>query len=718
MSRTYPLAALLIVLVGTCFPTAAQGQLSKGFKALAVYDYFQARKIFLKETKRQPAAAWYGLSVISGRADNPFFHVDSSYAFIQRSDAAFSMASDKQRASMLKLGVDHTALMAQREHVFQLAWGIAKGQHTIAAYDRYVNTYLQSPFAEEAAIVRDHLAFQAAREDDRAEAYEAFLERYPKSKQVFEARSRLQEAIYREATLDRDIVSYLTFIAAHPESPYLRSAEDEVFRLSTPGRTVEEYRKFIVEHQKNQRVGDAWRGIYEIRTRDLSVDAITRFLKEFPEYPFVEELVDDYKTASLTLLPFRREGAWGFIDDSGVERIKAEYEWVEDFRGSQAIVSREGKVGTVNRSGRAVVPIEYDDVEEAVEGTSTVERGGRVGAVDSGGELVVPMRYSDVGEFSEGMAYAAKDGKYGYINARGEELIPFRFSSAGTFHKGMAVVEEEGLFGVIDSKGNIVLATEFDWVEGFEQPYSRVRKGERMGLVGPFGDELLPLKYDHVGSFQDGLALVVEGRKCGYIDEHMNFVIPLEYEAGEGVSNWGDMRNGLAKVQLSGKRCLINARNVRVFPCQYTDIGLATGAIIPVRKKGKWGYADRKGGVLFDNRYDQAWEMIDGLARVRNGALFGAIDSAGRELIPVRFIGLLDVQYGHLVATGPNGSGLLDRSGAEVVALMYDVVVVLNERIAKVQRADRFGYIDLSTGRFIWREEGLLPDDPEKPSEQ
>src|SRR5690606_23888810 len=101
------------------------------------------------------------------------------------------------------------------------------------------------------------------------------------------------------------------------------------------------------------------------------------------------------------------------------------------------------------------------------------------------------------------------------------------------------------------------------------------------------------------------------------------------YEAEEGVINWGDFTNGSARVQQAGKRCLIDTTNTKVFPCQFTDIGPATGRLVPFRKRGKWGFADRRGTLLFDNRYEQAWEMIDGLARVKNGAFFGAIDSTG-----------------------------------------------------------------------------------------
>lgn len=704
IARAILFAAFSIVVV-----PALAGPLQKAFQALEVHNYFLARELFQKQTKKHPAAAWYGLSVISGRANNPFFSIDSCYAFVMRADAAFTATPDKERLYIGKSGVDHAAIEAQKSHAYDLAWEVSKGVNTIVSYDRYINTYLQSPHVAEATLIRDHLAFQQAREQNTSTAYLAFIEAYPSAHEVYEARNRFNEAVYRETTSDRSVASYQAFIDQHSESPYVRQAEDEIFRLETPGRTAAEYKAFITRHPRSHKVNDAWRAIYEQYTRDLSTNSITQFLQEFPDYPFVEELVDDYRTASLFLLPFRQDGKWGFIDDKGTERVKAQYEWVEPFEGGQALVGMNGRTGTINRGGRVVVPTEYDDVAEPAEGTSTVERAGKVGAVDRSGELVVPMVFSEVGEFSGGLAYAAGDGKYGYINARGEEVIPFQFVSAGTFHNGIAVVEVDSGFGAIDTRGSIVVPPQYEWVEGFENSLSRVRKDGRVGLIGPFGDVVLPVRYAHIGPFVDGLALVVESNKCGYVDMHGQVVVPVEYEAPEGVASYGDFRNGRAEVQVAGKRCLINTKNERVFSCQFTDIGPVTGALVPVRKKGKWGYANGKGTVLFDNKYDVAWEMINGRARVKSGELMGLIDSTGKEVVPPRYKDITETPFASFIVKSEGGSGLMDRTGKELIAPGYSAVVPIDARIVKVERNERFGYIDLVEGRFIWKEAGFDP---------
>ena len=115
---------------------------------------------------------------------------------------------------------------------------------------------------------------------------------------------------------------------------------------------------------------------------------------------------------------------------------------------------------------------------------------------------------------------------------------------------------------------------------------------------------------------------------------------------------------------------------------------------------------------MVEAKYDQAWEMVEGLARVKQGEFFGAIDSTGKEVIPVRHTSLLDVQDGHLVAGEATGLGLLDPNGKMVVASLYDEVGMVADGVVRVQRNDRFAYLLLTDGRFIWKEEGFTRADP------
>lgn len=706
MKRTFQLCVCM-VLATAGHAQLFKSKLQKGFDALAIHDYFKARTHFQAQTGKHPSAAWYGLSVITGRADNPFYQLDSAYAFIQKADAAFTGAPDKERVLVKRFDVDHDAIMAQKNLVSDLAWELTTKVNTIAAYERYMGSFVFSARVAEAQLVRDHLAYQDARSANNSEAYAAFIERYPASRQVHEARSRLQEAVFREHTVDGSIASYEQFITDHPESPYVKNAEDAIFRLSAPHATASEYHAFILRYPMNYRVPDAWRSVYEISTRDLSAASITAFLKTYPDYPFIEELALDYNTASLRLLPFRKDSLWGFIDVSGIERIKASFTWVEPFVKDQALVERDGRVGSINKQGAEVVPVQYDDVQEAGPGLYVVERAGKVGMCDRKGNLVIPLEYDEIGEFVDGIAFAAKDDRYGYLNADGSVAVPFQYDNAATFKGGLAVIERGGRAGAINMKGDSVVACQYDWVEGFGDGVSRVRQNGKLGLIGPFGDVLLPVEHDHIGAFSCGLSLVIDGAKCGYVDRTGRFVIAQQFEAGESVQAWGEFKNDRAEVQVKGKRGLIGTDGRAVLSADHIDVGAYTPWGIAVKKKSKWAYVDVNGKSITEAKYDQAWDFEGGLARVKLGELFLLIDSTGKEVVKPGYLQLTPAMHGYFVATDAKGTGSLDPTGAVVVPLEYDAAEIMEDGIVKVERNGRSAYLRLPGAKAIWKEEGF-----------
>ena len=49
-------------------------KINSAFEALEVYNYFKAKKLFEKKVDNKIVAAPYGLSLIYGRNDNPFYN--------------------------------------------------------------------------------------------------------------------------------------------------------------------------------------------------------------------------------------------------------------------------------------------------------------------------------------------------------------------------------------------------------------------------------------------------------------------------------------------------------------------------------------------------------------------------------------------------------------------------------------------------------------------
>ena len=697
------MAATLSVLAGT----ANAGRLDKAFEALRVYNYFEARRLFLQQVDKEPAPSCYGLSVITGRTDNPFHHLDSSYHWVLRADSAFRVLEAPAQARLLKWSVDAAAIADQKRAVEQAAWERARKAGSMEAYLHYINLYGSAPERQDAVAARDSLAYRAARSANSAAAYRTFMDGHPEAEQRFEARSRWQEAVYREAVAGGGIVAYESFIAEHPDSPHLADAEDRLYQLAVPKGTVEELGGFIRRYPRNRNVGTAWRTIYGLEAAGLGVDALTRFAEAHPDYPFMDELAAEIEVAGLRFLPYREEGRWGFIDEQGRVRIPARYEFVGAFVDGQAQVGLDGSVGRVDRSGQVIIPIRYEEVVDPSEGLSVVEAGDSAGAVDRAGRMVIPMRYEDLGESSGGLSFARMGGRYGYVDGHGVERVPFEYEEAASFIHGVAVVRKAGAFGVIDRQGAVVVPCRYDWIDVSQPGAWRMRVGERMGLLSPFGDVLVPAEHDYIGTFSDGLALVVTGGSCMYVRRDGAPAFAHRSSTFPAVRTEGDFHNGVARVMVNGRFALIDTTGERIFPAQYAEIGLMEADVVPVRKKQKWGYATRGYTTLVEAKYDGAWELHHGFARVRVGDRFGSIDPTGREVVAPRFTALADVQHGHLVASMPEGTGLITPDGRTVVPFTNDAVEVIAPGIARLVRGERFAYMRLDDREIVWMEAGF-----------
>ena len=58
------------------------GSISKGYQALKIYNYFEAKRLFEKSLSKEKTSAAFGLSIIYFRSDNPFSNIDSAYKYI------------------------------------------------------------------------------------------------------------------------------------------------------------------------------------------------------------------------------------------------------------------------------------------------------------------------------------------------------------------------------------------------------------------------------------------------------------------------------------------------------------------------------------------------------------------------------------------------------------------------------------------------------------
>jgi predicted negative regulator of RcsB-dependent stress response len=221
---------------------------------------------------------------------------------------------------------------------------------------------------------------------------------------------------------------------------------------------------------------------------------------------------------------------------------------------------------------------------------------------------------------------------------------------------------------------------------------------ERTGLWGftdAEGVTKVEAHYADVQPFRDGVAWVQRPRQETWelIDEGGATLIPAE--AGYvGVSSFSD---GLAWVSRDGtaRWVGIDKTNTCSISTGFEDVRPFRRGMAAVRRGGRWGAVDGVGRVVVPFQYDAfATAMSDGryidgfsdegLAVVEQGGRKGVVDRTGRVLVEPVYPALVIHPVAFLITDGQHRWGALDRRGRLIITPSHPSRMAVTEEIDRL----------------------------------
>jgi hypothetical protein len=398
---------------------------------------------------------------------------------------------------------------------------------------------------------------------------------------------------------------------------------------------------------------------------------------------------------------------WGFINDKGETAIDLKFDWVENFSDGIAMVGIGDQVAYIDKEGDEISEQRFSDGFVFNKGFAVVEKNDFFGIINRIGEFVLDPIYDDIGENSEGLYYAEKDGYYGFINEKGEIAIPFVYSDALDFHQGIAVVSDSsGMKGLINKEGVPVTAFEYDWIESFEsiERPARFRKSGQFGFINRGGLVLTDTVYDALGEWSDGLALAASDGTYGFLDTKGDTAVDFLYSYSPVALTTSKFESGYAKVFQKDKVGVIDSLGVKAFPAIFEDVGRYTGSLVPVKKRGKWGYSNLDVNLSIGYNFSDASNFNDSLAIVAKGDFYGVIDTLGKTKIPFVYASMEWVDT--LLMVQDSAYGIISLEQDTLVPLIYQKIFRVDDKVLQLRSFNgRYDYFDLSGKQFLRREE-------------
>ncbi len=698
--------ALIVCLLTISSGISFAGKIEKGFQALEIYNYFEAKKLFEESLQKNVVPAAYGLSLIYFRTDNPFHNIDSAYKFVVQSMAGFPALDIKSRLKIAALGVDSLSIVQQRDRVSEILYTRAVAKNTIDDFNSFIQKNFWSNRVDSAVFKRDSLAFLIADTKGESKDYQEFMNTYPTSYYAEPAASKFEHTLYLESTASNTLLSYLEFVKKYPDSPYRTDAEDKIFELYTQTETVDAYRRFITDCPQNHNVNEAWRKLYNthVQTNSYSENSITEFTSAFPEYPFLEEIEQELIVANQRFLPIKSGDQWGFVNETGQLTIPVSFEEADNFSEGLAVVKTNGKYGYINKAGTLTIAARFDDALPFHEGHAVVELKGKLGMINRSGEFIIPAQYEDLGNLTDGLTYFLKDSLYGYFDSKGIVRIPPTFTDAFDYQAGKAIVSLNHFFGLIDKYGTTFIPMKYDDLRPYENQTYLAMSNDYWGLISISGDTILPFEYEYIGALYSNRALVEKEDLYNYVDPKGNFILTTWLVPYSEYRQLANFKNGFARIEVDQKYVLIDTTGKRLFAQPKENLG-DYSELIAVSKAGKWGYYTPAGLMTIAHNFTLAGSFSKGFAIAGIDPFYGLINKQGQYILQPYYEDLTFLNDTLLIAKSHGNYGLLNVRGDTLLNFVYISIEPIDDKIVKIQEGDSVFYYDILNNKLLRKEE-------------
>ena len=686
--------ACILVLFHSC-------GVRKGYDALKIYNYFEAKKQFEKALKNNTSPAAYGLSVIYFRKDNPFHNIDSAYHYSLLSVESFNKAEERKHQKW-KENIDYSLAKAKhhRELISDQGYFKAIEENTVEGFQDFLARYPWSNVIPDARDKRDSLAFLIAKAVDTSSIYETYLEKYPKSRWANKIQNLLYHAQYKESVVPNQPKSYLRFIHEYPGNPLVRDAQYQIYVIETADNSIQAYDEFIKSFPNNSFVNDAWKKLYRLSIADYKKASIEKFAKNHPLFPFPELIKGDLKLVGQTLYQFAENGKFGFMGTDGNVIIAPKFQYVQSFHNGLAVAIENNKYGYINKDGRKIIDFQYDEAFDFDRGRAIVQQNGKYGLIDVIGNYILEPRYIDLGSFSEGLMYVQDSSGYQFFTMDGSLAFSSVFDEAFSFKNGMARVKKGEKIGYIGKDGSFIASVKKGDIHPFHDSLFVHELRDSVNLIHSDGTSLFQKGFDRIGVLSDDRAIVEREGKYGYINGKGEVVIPLKYIPYSNYIQLSEFTNHHALLKKGEKFALINDKGKQVLPAIFYGIGVY-GQLIPARKSGAWGYVNEDVRLKIKYQFDYAHEFIDSLAIVEKDMRYGLINLEGEEVLPIAFQSIKRNNLGMFVIEQDNLFGILSNKGKELVKPKFEKVDIVDKNLYQLIKNNTIEYYDVSKDKII-----------------
>lgn len=654
--------------------------------------------------------------------NNPSRQVDSAYQHYMRAWHSYQKSSQKQREKLRRDHIDSTSLVSLRQNVDSLAFDVAKQSNTEKSYQDFISRFAFAREQAAAIELRDEVAYVNVLRQNSYQAFEKYLNQYPQSHRLKDARDRYEKLLFESRTNDKKLKSYLSFVNEFPSSPYKPIADKNIFELETIGGLPLDFDKFINDHPKNS---------YLHRARDFLFYLAQDETEKFPNEILTDSLKKIIEINRLLWVPFYKNGKYGFMDSRGVETFAPQFESIkEEYKcgsvkddilvTSAGLISRNGirltdRAAIVNDLGHGFLKVADSScirilhksgvwlTEGCVQDAAvlngrflTLRINGLVGLYSLTGRLLVPAVWSSI-EMSEGVVILDRMGKKTLclpsqlaIAADGLPLPEnFVFDNVKPLGGGLLLVGNGSLEGIVNAKLEFVVPLERQSL--YQQPFGLVRKINDRFIFTNLSPEMENTSWEYYRFYRQWL-LLKDAHTEKLFDLHAKKMVEVNPDSlwvAKGLVFAAQKDSVHVHINSSFRISLV--KNAKITFVKSAD---SVRYFSTEQKNRRTIFSIESGEKLFSMDYDQIESLTADLFLITRKNKKGLVNKSGKQLLPPEYDALVLHDKNQLSLLTNKKFGLYDiRAGKLIKPIFERNITVLDNQTLLAFKAGHYGLI-------------------------
>ncbi len=416
---------------------------------------------------------------------------------------------------------------------------------------------------------------------------------------------------------------------------------------------------------------------------------------------------------------YLQDGKWGLLHKNNSIILPPRYNKLipindEFVLATQAHPSSKKEIfGVINTQGGVTTPFKYhyiDATKEFLIAHLQNNFSHKAGIIDFKNNVLLPLTYANIINLSHGLVGVQDNSqKYALWAMESGFLTKFLFDSIGSFENSYAHVWENGTQGIINRAGKVKIdsswkqvrigensqfeikqftdwqvitannKTLFDLAFDDFMPIGKnlykgkkaklnfiIRLGENIRLSGPF---------DEISTFIDSTAWIVKNNKYELINTKGQVITKEPYDSIWSSDSYHFCMKRFGRDQAWS---IYNSFGKKISKWYYQDVQKESEGLIPVKRKGHWGFIVSDGYEQIPCTYKSVMPFKDGTSLVGYLGSYGLIDTNNQWVLQPKQDYLEQLNASTFLFKNGNKHGLKNRNGQVLFESSWNKLAIEN----------------------------------------